>query len=94
MTAIATHSQILTLPHMLTGEQIRAARALLRWTTMELAERAGVSYAAVQRADSSDGMPNMHTRNLAAIRTTLEQAGVVFLATGENRDGGPGVRLR
>ncbi len=79
---------------MLTGAQIRAARALLRWSAKELAEHCGVSYPAIQRAEAVDDMPNMQTRNLAAIKAALESGGVVFLETGDTRDGGPGVRLR
>lgn len=79
---------------MLTGSQIRAARALLRWSGKDLAERSGVSYPALQRAESTDGLPNMQTRNLAAIKAALEAGGVVFLDPGQNKDGGPGVRLR
>jgi hypothetical protein len=81
---------------VLTGSQIRAARGLIRWSSRELAAAAGISYAALQRAEAVDGMPNMQTKNLAAIKRTLEKAGIVFL------DGpipglagtGPGVRLR
>lgn len=79
---------------MLTGSQIRAARALLRWSGKDLAERSGVSYPALQRAEAADGLPNMQTRNLAAIKAALEAGGVVFLDPGQNKDGGPGVRLR
>lgn len=79
---------------MLTGSQIRAARALLKWSGKELAERSGVSYPALQRAEAVDEMPNMHSRNLAAIKSALEAAGVQFLDGPYSGDGGPGVRLR
>lgn len=51
-------------------------------------------YPTVQRAESTDDVPNMKTGNLLAIQRVLEEAGVVFLDPGENRDGGVGVRLR
>jgi transcriptional regulator with XRE-family HTH domain len=79
---------------MLTGAQIRAARALLKWSGRELSERCGVSYPALQRAESVDDMPNMQTKNLAAIKAALETGGVQFLDGPYSGDGGPGVRLR
>ena len=66
---------------------------LLKWSGRELAERCGVSYPALQRAEAVDDMPNMQTRNLAAIKAALESGGVVFLDPGDHRDGGVGVRL-
>lgn len=66
----------------LSGNQIRAARALLRWTAKRLSEESGVSYPAIQRAEAVDGVPNMHTRNLVAIRVALEGAGIEFLEGG------------
>ena len=79
---------------MLTGSQIRAARALLKISAQDLSARSGVSYAAIQRAEAVDDMPNMQTRNLAAIKTALEKSGCVFLDGPYTGDGGPGVRLR
>lgn len=78
---------------MLTSHQIRAARALLRWTAAELAAKSGVSYHAIQRAENADGIPNMHTRNLMAVKSALEAAGITFL-DGVNDPAGQGVRLR
>lgn len=79
---------------MITGAQIRAARALLRWTSEELAAAASVNYASVSRAEQFDGVPSMRAPTLAAIQSALEKAGIVFLAAGDTRDGGPGVRLK
>lgn len=79
---------------VLTGSQIRAARALLKWSGRELAERCGVSYPALQRAEAVDDMPNMQTKNLAAIKNALEAGGVVFVEGAYTGNGGPGVRLR
>jgi transcriptional regulator with XRE-family HTH domain len=76
---------------LLTGGQIRAARAFVGWSARDLAERAGLGLSTVQRAEASDGEPSITKANLAAIRTSLETAGVEFIA--EN-GGGPGVRLR
>lgn len=93
--AVAAFRYILHHPGMLTGAQIRAARALLGWSAHELAGRAGVSYATVQRAEAAEGVPRMKTQSMAAIQATLEAAGVAFIGPGtESRDGGEGVRLR
>lgn len=81
------------LPVLLIGQQIRAARALLRWSHGRLAKEAKVGIATIQRAEAVDGIPNVQARTLNAIQVTLERAGVVFLDEGEMRPGGPGVRL-
>lgn len=73
---------------MVTGSQIRMARAALRWGVRELADRASISPNTVTRIEA-DQAANPST--LAAIRAALEAAGVEFIS--EN-GGGPGVRLR
>lgn len=79
----------------MTAEQMRAARAALRWEQRDLAERSGVSLPSIKRLEAMDG-PLLATRvgTLDAIRRALEAAGVTFLANGEaSPTGGPGVRL-
>lgn len=76
---------------MLTGAQIRAGRALVRWTLDDLAKAAKVGLQTVRRAEASDGKVKMLANNEAAIRAALESAGVEFL---EENGGGPGVRLK
>lgn len=79
---------------MITGAQIRAARALLKWSGRELSTKSGVSYPAIQRAEASDDTPNMLVKNLAAIKTALEDGGCTFLDGPYDGNGGPGVRLK
>ncbi len=76
---------------VLTSEQIRASRAILRWKASDLAEKAGIGLSTVQRAEQGDGPVTMMRANLDAIRRTLEAAGIEFIP--EN-GGGAGLRLR
>jgi predicted transcriptional regulator len=77
---------------MLTAEQIRGARSMLRWSATKLAEMSGVSLPTIQRMESVQGVPKSLSTNLQAIQSALEDAGVVFID--QNREGGPGVRLK
>ncbi len=76
---------------MITAEQIRAARALLRWSAQDLADRSGIGFRTIQRFESESGVPGSRSKNLMTIRKVLEDAGVVFI---DQNGGGPGVRLR
>lgn len=76
---------------MLTSDQIRAARALLRWSAEELARESGVGLSTIRRIENAAGVPSASGKNLAAIQEALEKAGVLFIAANGN---GPGVRLR
>lgn len=76
---------------MLTGEQIKAARALIRMEQTELAWRAAVSLDTVKRLEQLRGPISANTSTEAAIRKAFNEAGVIFLD--ENGEG-PGVRLR
>ncbi len=76
---------------MLTSEQVRAARAMLRWEQKTLAERSGVSLPTIKRLETQAGEMGGNKPTLAAIRRALEAAGVEFIP--EN-GGGAGVRLR
>ncbi|WP_082499507.1 helix-turn-helix domain-containing protein [Rhizobium sp. Leaf391] len=75
----------------ITGAQIRAARALIRWSAKDLAKRAGVGVATVSRAEIEDGTTSLTGANVTAIRSALESGGVEFIP--ENGSGA-GVRLK
>ena len=76
---------------MLTGEQIRAARALARMEQTALASASGISVETVKRLERAVGSISANTSTEAAIRRAFSDAGVIFLD--ENGEG-PGVRLR
>jgi DNA-binding transcriptional regulator YiaG len=76
---------------MLTGFQIRAARAGLNMTAKELAERAGVSLPTIQRFESVEGVPPSRSSKLLDVKAALEAAGIEFIGTPEDR---PGIRMR
>ncbi len=75
---------------MLTGFQIRAARAGLNITAKDLAERSGVSVPTIQRFESVDGVPPSRSSKLLDVRAALEGAGIEFIGTPEDR---PGIRM-
>lgn len=77
----------------MTGEQIRAARTLLGWTAAELGEKAGVSYATIQRIDAAQGPVGGRHATVEAVRSVLEGAGVQFLRNGDVSRG-DGVALK
>jgi ribosome-binding protein aMBF1 (putative translation factor) len=75
----------------LSGAQIRAARALLRWSAHDLAREAVLGVNTVRRAEVAEEEISLTAANALAIRRALEAAGVEFI---DENGGGPGVRLR
>jgi len=73
-----------------TPDQIRAARALLRWSARELAARAAVHLTTIQRMENRRGVLRGRIATLQKVQAALEAAGVEFT---EPRRGAPGVRL-
>lgn len=76
---------------MLITAQIRAARAMLRWTIEDLSRQTGTSVRTIIRIESADGIPSAHAQTLAGIQTALEAAGIEFIGSPTDA---PGVRLR
>lgn len=67
---------------MITGAQIRAGRAMARWSTNELASRSRLARMTIVRAEAVDGPPATTLANLLAIKNALEAVGVNFLENG------------
>jgi transcriptional regulator with XRE-family HTH domain len=64
---------------VITGAQLRRARRLLGWSPKDLERRSGVPAAAITRAEGPLGIESVTIRNVNAMRTALEAAGVVFI---------------
>jgi hypothetical protein len=75
----------------LTSAQMRAARALIRWSAEDLARETALSVTTIRRAELTEVETSMTAANDLAVRRALEAAGVEFI---NENGGGPGVRLR
>nr|WP_080954993.1 transcriptional regulator [Neorhizobium galegae] len=71
----------------ITGAQIRAARAFIRWSAKELATASGLGVATISRAEANNGVPTMTSANLRAIRSAFERVGIHF-TSGPNGETG------
>ena len=75
---------------MITGIQIRAARAALRWSAETLAKKADVGIQTIKRFEAGDGVPPSRSATLLQVQATLEAAGIEFIGSLADR---PGIRL-
>jgi transcriptional regulator with XRE-family HTH domain len=77
---------------MITGTQIRGARAMIGMSIEDLAAHAGLSIETVQALENGEWAGE--TRATIDVRNTLEAHGIIFIASGNQDEGGPGIRLR
>ena len=76
---------------MLSSSQIRAARALLGWSGIDLAEKSAVGITTLRRYELQKGIPSANTSVLLTLKNTLENAGIEFIGDPLVN---PGVTLR
>jgi transcriptional regulator with XRE-family HTH domain len=76
---------------LITSDQIRAARALLRWSGRDLAEKTGLGFSTLMRLEVLDGVPSAQAKTLETIQRAFEKAGVEFIGSPEE---GAGVRWK
>jgi transcriptional regulator with XRE-family HTH domain len=88
------HFRGVFLPYrcILTAEQLRAARAMLRMDQSALAVASGVSVETIKRLEGMEGhLSEVRVATINAISATLESAGIEFI---DENGGGAGVRLK
>ena len=66
--------------------QIRAARALLRWSADDLARESALGLNTIKRAELAEDETSLTQANDLAVRRALEAAGVIFI---DENGGGP-----
>ncbi|MEI8277877.1 MAG: helix-turn-helix transcriptional regulator [Hyphomicrobiales bacterium] len=80
---------------MITGTQMRAARALLGFDQRALAKAAGLSLPTIQRMEASDGVVRGNVDSLMKLVDALAAHGVELIGDGAaSSGGGRGVRLK
>jgi len=63
---------------MISGRQIRAARALLGLSGQELADECGISLKTLRRYEPQNGVPAGSAKVLESIESVLKGYGIVF----------------
>lgn len=76
---------------IVTGSQIRAARALLGWSQSKLATEAEIGEMTVKRFENSLDRDFGTVKTVRSIKQALENGGVIFMD--DDGEFGPGVRL-
>ncbi len=76
---------------LITTSQIRAARALVRWSATDLASKSGIGISTIKRLEVMSGVPTINISTMVAIQAALESAGIEFIGSPDDR---PGVRLK
>lgn len=77
---------------MITGAQIRGARAMIGLSLEELAAASNLSTDIIRTIEQAGHAEEPGA--LSAIKAALELRGIIFLASGNQNEGGPGIRLR
>ena len=65
---------------MITSDQIRAARALLRWSGKDLAEKTGLGFSTLMRLEVLEGVPTAQAKTLETIQKAFEKSSNVIAA--------------
>lgn len=80
---------------MITGAQMRAARALLGIDQRQLAAMAGLSLPTIQRMETSQGVVRGNVDSLMKLVDALAAGGIELIGEGAtSTSGGRGVRLK
>lgn len=64
---------------LISPEQIRGSRAILRWSVKKLSDKSGVSETTIKRFESSINNESARTGNLVDIKTAIESSGKVLI---------------
>ena len=74
----------------ITAEQIKAARAALGWTIIDIAEATKIGSATLKRYEATSGVPHSRKGHLTKLRAYFEAAGIEFIGAPNDA---PGIRI-
>lgn len=63
---------------MISGLQIRLARAALRWRVDDLSKKSGIPWARIQLIERSNGISEDSIDKINKIKTCFEDNGIIF----------------
>ena len=69
---------------MITSNQIRMARALLKWTVDDLSNRTNIPWARIQFLEKAEILLDSHREKVEIIKKVFEKEGVVFIDEVDN----------
>ena len=75
---------------MITSEQLRGARHMLKLTVEDLARESGLGVATLKRMEAGFGVPSANLRSIQALCETYLRMGLEFTGSPEAQ---PGIRL-
>lgn len=77
---------------MITGRQIRMARAALKWKVDDLSEKTEISWARLQKIEKRNGDTNLPEEAMTTLKSAFEDAGIVFIEGTDDCE--PGVTIK
>jgi len=75
---------------MVTVQQLRSARAALKWSIEQLSTASNVSVRTIKMIEANDGKPQCRPSTTAKLISALESAGIEFIGSPDDR---PGIRI-
>ena len=69
---------------MITSNQIRMARALLKWTVDDLSNRTNIPWARIQFLEKAEILLDSHRDKVEIIKKVFEKEGIVFIDESDN----------
>ena len=76
----------MVLEHLISGRQIRMARAALGWRVDDLSKKSGVSWARIQKIERNNEISSDVDDKLISIKKIFENYGIVFCGKNEKNE--------
>lgn len=72
---------------MISGLQIRLARAALRWRVDDLSQKSGIPWARIQLIERSNSIEKNSEEKLKKIKVCFENNGIIFIDGDNTKEG-------